>query len=151
MKKLSIALIAISLVGCNEPTKCVDSATGKYVECPTTTPESQTKVKYVTTVDNCVIKFIVTPDGFSNVYLTKCSDTNNSTVSSLQSSGKTTRIVTNSVYDTSTKEHHDEAGDISSLNHLVQSEQNLKQAISKLTLADRKLLLDAAEQANKEK
>lgn len=150
MKRLSIALLAISLVGCKEPTKCVDSVTGKYIQCPEPTPESQTKVKYVTTVDNCVIKYIVTPEGFSNLYLTKCSDTDNSTVSHLQASGKTTTIVTNSVYDTSTKEHHDEPVDTNSLNHLVESEQRLKQAISKLTLADRKLLLDAAEQANKE-
>lgn len=104
MKRLSIALLAISLVGCEKSPQCIDSATGKYVECPTPTPESQTRVKYVTTVDNCVIKYIITPPGFSNLYLSKCSDTNNSTVSHLQPSGKTTTVISNSVYDTTTKE-----------------------------------------------
>ena len=136
----------LSVMGCSKPTQgaCVDS-NNQYITCPAErakTPEEQTKSKYVTTIEGCKIFYITTPNGFSNVYLSKC-DNGDSSIQSKRTEGKSTKIISNS-----TSYLPDNQTDTPSLNNLVDAEQQRKNAISKLTLEERQLLLDSASAVN---
>lgn len=139
MKKLflTIPLLLIACGGNNQTTICVNEQ-NVQISCPVkkVTPEEQTRTTYVTTAEGCKIYYVQTPGKYSNVFLSKCNDGTSSV--QYQDGG-------NPISNSTSIEHATAISKRPSLNNLVETEQKLKQVIGKLTLEDRRLLLDSAD------